>query len=143
MRNHLAGVFDQWKIRPIWYVPLFLLAPTLSFLNHSIQRSMGLALHAGPANVVVMIPPALRPLLRAWHRGGGDGRVMQRIRCRRAERADDGRRVGLVTSLWHLVPLVKMGHSALWIAWWPVWSVPLRIFILWVYNNTAKSLFAA
>ena len=24
-----------------------------------------------------------------------------------------------------------------------MWSVPLRIFILWVYNNTAKSLFAA
>ena len=58
MRNHLAGVFDQWKIRqPIWYVPLFLLAPTLSFLNYLIQRLMGLALHAGPANVVVMIPP--------------------------------------------------------------------------------------
>ena len=51
-----AGVFDQWKIRPIWYVPLFLLAPTLSFLNYLIQRLVGLALHAGPANVVVMIP---------------------------------------------------------------------------------------
>ena len=69
---------------------------------------------------------------------------MQRIRCRRAERALTTAVVlGLVTSLWHLVPLVKMGHSALWIAWWTVWSVPLRIFILWVYNNTAKSLFAA
>ena len=38
--------------------------------------------------------------------------------------------LGLVTSLWHLMPLVKMGHSAMWIAWWwTVWSVPLRIFI--------------
>jgi hypothetical protein len=54
VRDHLAQVFDQRKIRPI--MPLFLLAPTLSFLNYLIQRCMGLPLHAEPANVLVMIP---------------------------------------------------------------------------------------
>jgi len=51
--------------------------------------------------------------------------------------------LGLVTSLWHLVPLIKMGRTATWIAWWAVWSIPLRIFILWLYDNTGKNLFAA
>ena len=56
VRNHLARVFDQWKIRPIWYVPLFLLAPTLSLMNYLIQRLIGVPLHAEPANLLVTIP---------------------------------------------------------------------------------------
>ena len=134
------GSSIRWKIRPIWYVPLFL-APTLSLMNYLIQRLIGVPLHAEPANLLVMIP-LLFVLFVLGIGEEADGRA-QRIRCRRAGALTTAVVLGLVTSLWHLVPLVKMGHSAMWIAWWTVWSVPLRIFILWVYNNTGKSLFAA
>jgi membrane protease YdiL (CAAX protease family) len=144
VRNHLAGVLDQWKVRPIWYVPLFLLAPTLSFLNYLIQRLIGLPLQAESANVVVMVPLlfVLFFVLGIGEEAGWTGYATDPLQARWSA-LTTAVVLGLVTSLWHLVPLVKMGHSALWIAWWTVWSVPLRIFILWVYNNTAKSLFAA
>jgi membrane protease YdiL (CAAX protease family) len=51
--------------------------------------------------------------------------------------------LGVVTVIFHFVPLIQMGRTPAWIAWWALWSVPLRIFILWLYNNTGRSLFAA
>jgi CAAX protease family protein len=125
-------------------VPLFLLAPTLSLLNYLVQRYMGLPLHAEPANVLLMIPLLflLFFVLGIGEEAGWTGYATDPLQSRWSALAT-AIMLGLVTSLWHFVPLVKMGHSALWIAWWTVWSVPLRIFILWIYNNTSKSLFAA
>jgi membrane protease YdiL (CAAX protease family) len=144
VRNHLARIFDLRKIRPVWYLPLFLLAPTLSLLNYLIQRSMGLPLHAEPANVLVMIPLLFIGffVLGIGEEAGWTGYATDPLQSRWSALAT-AILLGLATSLWHLVPLVKMGRSALWIAWWTVWSVPLRIFIVWIYNNTGKSLFAA
>ena len=51
--------------------------------------------------------------------------------------------LGLMAVLWHLVPLIKMGRTPIWIGWWAVWSVPLRVLFVWLYNNTGKSVFAA
>jgi len=45
--------------------------------------------------------------------------------------------------MWHFVPLVQMGRTPTWIAWWALGTVALRILTLWLYNNTGRSLFAA
>ena len=29
-----------------------------------------------------------------------------------------------------------------WITWWSLWAVTLRVIIVWLYNNTGKSVFA-
>ena len=51
--------------------------------------------------------------------------------------------LGLVGVLWHLTPLVLMGRSLTWIAWWCLYALTFRIFTAWIYNNTGKSVFAA
>jgi CheY-like chemotaxis protein len=51
--------------------------------------------------------------------------------------------LGLVTSLWHIGPLVNMGRTGEWIAWWILWSAPQRILFVWIYTGTGRSLFAA
>jgi len=50
--------------------------------------------------------------------------------------------LGLVTALWHFVPLIQMGRTPTWIAWWSLSSVSIRILTVWLYNNTGKSVFA-
>jgi hypothetical protein len=42
-----------------------------------------------------------------------------------------------------IVPLIKMGRTPEWIAWWIVWSASQRVFFVWLYTNGARSLFAA
>ena len=54
-------------------------------------------------------------------------------------REGGGAQVGV---LWHLPALLLMHRSPAWIAWWCLWAVAARIFIVWIYNNTGKSVFA-
>jgi len=51
--------------------------------------------------------------------------------------------LGLVWSIWHAIPDVQAQHSADWILWHRIYSVALRILIVWIFNNTGKSVFAA
>jgi uncharacterized protein len=51
--------------------------------------------------------------------------------------------MGLVWAAWHWVPLVQAHRSATWIGWWSLYTVALRVVIVWLYNNTGKSVFAA
>ena len=51
--------------------------------------------------------------------------------------------LGLVTAIWHFVPLIQMGRTLIWIAWWTLGSISIRILTVWLYNSTGRSLFAA
>jgi hypothetical protein len=51
--------------------------------------------------------------------------------------------LGPVWAVWHVVPLGQVGRSPGWIAWWCLFAVALRVLIVWIYNNTGKSVFAA
>jgi membrane protease YdiL (CAAX protease family) len=51
--------------------------------------------------------------------------------------------VGVVWAVWHWVPLVQADRPAAWIGWWALNTVALRILIVWIYNNTGQSVFAA
>jgi membrane protease YdiL (CAAX protease family) len=51
--------------------------------------------------------------------------------------------VGLVWAIWHWVPLIQAHRSPAWIAWWSLGTVARRVLIVWLYNNTGRSVFAA
>lgn len=51
--------------------------------------------------------------------------------------------VGLVWSAWHFVPLLQVGRTIEWIAWWTLTTIALRILITWIYNSSAHSCLAA
>jgi len=50
--------------------------------------------------------------------------------------------LGLVTALWHIVPLRQAHRSTAWIAWWCLYAVAARVLIVWLYNNTGRSVLA-
>ncbi|HUI27346.1 MAG TPA: CPBP family intramembrane glutamic endopeptidase [Candidatus Kryptonia bacterium] len=51
--------------------------------------------------------------------------------------------LGVMWATWHIVPLLQAHRSATWIAWWCLFTVASRVLIVWLYNNTGKSVFAA
>ena len=51
--------------------------------------------------------------------------------------------VGVVWAVWHYVPLIQVHRSTTWIAWWSIYTVALRVLIVWLYNNTGRSVFAS
>ena len=46
-------------------------------------------------------------------------------------------------AIWHWVPLIQADRSLSWIAWGSLGTVAQRVLIVWLYNNTGKSVFAA
>jgi membrane protease YdiL (CAAX protease family) len=145
VRRLLKRVFDYRRIRnKAWYVPTILLWPLLALLTYLVTRLIGLPVSAEWSNPLLATPLlfALFFILAIGEEPGWTGYATDPL-LRRHSALATGLILGLVSSLWHLAPLINMGRSAAWIAWWAVWAVPLRILFVWIYNNTGKSLFAA
>ncbi len=49
--------------------------------------------------------------------------------------------IGVVWAAWHWVALVQADRSAEWIFWWTLWTVALRILMVWLYNTSGESVF--
>jgi membrane protease YdiL (CAAX protease family) len=50
--------------------------------------------------------------------------------------------VGIPWAVWHYPSIIQQGHNLTWIAWATLGTVAVRVLIVWIYNNTGKSLFA-
>ncbi len=50
--------------------------------------------------------------------------------------------MGILWAIWHYPSIIQQGHNFYWIAWATLGTVAVRILIVWIFNNTGKSLFA-
>ncbi len=136
--------FDYKRIRAkVWYVPIILLMPGATVLTYGLMRLMGLPLPAPPFPVLAALAMFLAFFVAALGEElGWSGYVIDPMQDRwNALQASI--LLGLVWAAWHWVPLVQAHRSAAWIAWWSLNTVALRVLIVWLYNNTGKSVFAA
>lgn len=51
--------------------------------------------------------------------------------------------MGLVWATWHVVPFLQADHAPYWIMWQCLTMLPARIIIVWLCNNTGRSVFIA
>lgn len=145
MRSLFGRVFDyRWISNRIWYLPALLLMPVLSLVSYTVMRLAGLSLRAEPYNLLLAVPAffALFFVLAIGEEVGWTGYATDPLLERRGP-LTTAIVLGPVTSLWHIVPLVSMGRTPDWIAWWVLWSAPQRVFFVWLYTGTGRSLFAA
>ncbi len=145
VRRLLSRVFDQRRIRNrIWYVPIIFLMPILYLLTYGVVRLMRLPFPNEPFIPFLLIPLlfALFFTLAIGEEVGWMGYAVDPMQDRWSALTTSVV-LGLVTAIWHLVPLIKMGRTLIWIAWWALGSISVRILTVWLYNNTGRSLFAA
>jgi uncharacterized protein len=51
--------------------------------------------------------------------------------------------LGAFWAVYHYLSLAQVGRSPVWIAWWSLYTVALRVIIVWLYNNSGRSVLAA
>jgi len=147
----LAGVtgllkrsFDVGQTRAVvWYAPAFLLMPAIMVLSYLAICWIGeptpppnFSARAVLLLMLVFFVTALGEEL------GWSGYAIDPLQQRWGA-VSAGIVVGLVSAVWHVVPLLQAHRSAKWIAWWGLWTVAGRVLIVWLYNNAGKSVFAA
>lgn len=126
-----------------WYVPVLLLMPAVSVVVYGLMRWANLPL---PALQVTALP-ALLMMMLAFFVGalgeelGWSGYILDPMQDRWSA-LGAGCVLGVVAAAWHLPALLLSHRSPSWIAWWCLYAVAVRILIVWLYNNTGKSVFA-
>jgi CAAX protease family protein len=144
VKEWLQRAFDFKRVKAkIWYVPLILLMPCIMALSYGAMRLMGVPLPAPSFSVgtilalfVVFFISALGEEL------GWSGYAIDPLQ-ERFGALGGALLLGAVWAVWHYVPLLEAHRSLAFIAWWSLGTVAARVIIVWLYNNTGRSVFVA
>jgi len=144
VRGLLKRAFDYNRIRAkIWYAPMLLLMPVVTISSYGWMRWMGVPLPIPQIRVVATLAMSLAIFILALGEElGWSGYAIDPMQDRWGA-LPASILLGLVWAIWHIVPLLQVHRSPAWIAWWCLGTVAARILIVWLYNNTGKSVFAA
>ena len=140
----LKRSFDFRRIRrKRWYVPIVALMPGVGVLVYGLMRWMGMPV---PAPQLAVLPALL--MFLGFFAGalgeelGWSGYAIDPMQVRWGA-LQASVVLGLVTVLWHILPLLLAHRPAEWIAWWSLYAMAARVLTVWLYNGTGKSVFAA
>ena len=50
--------------------------------------------------------------------------------------------LGIIWAFWHIIPWSQAHQTTTWIVWQCIATVFLRVIMVWIFNNTGKSVFA-
>lgn len=126
--------------RPQWVLLSLLLPPATLALAYGLMRLDKVPFPASDPGVVdfallvgfFFVPALLEEL-------GWTGFALEKLQ-RRISAFGASFLIGAIWALWHFVPLLQIGRSLPWIAWWAVASIAIRVLIAWVYNNSGGSV---
>lgn len=140
----LKRSFDYRRIRvKAWYIPAVLLMPGITVLSYGLMRLMRLPLPTPQFPVLAALAMFLAFFVAALgEEVGWVGYAIDPMQDR-WNALQASLLLGLVWATWHIIPLVQVQRSPAWLAWWCLFTVALRVLIVWIYNNTGKSVFAA
>ena len=148
--NRAAGVtvllkraFDYKRITTkVWYAPILLLMPVVMVLSFGMMRLTGTVVPEPVISVlstlilcIVFFFAALGEEL-GWS-GYAIDPMQNQLGALQASIV-----LGSVWAVYHYPALLQAHRSVAWIAWWALGTVALRVIIVWLYNNTGKSVFA-
>jgi uncharacterized protein len=141
----LKRSFDYKRISAkVWYIPILLLMPGVMVLSYGLMRLLGLPLPTPhyPAVLAVLVMSVAFFIAALGEELGWSGYVIDPLQVR-WNALQASLLLGLVCANWHIVSLVQAHRSLAWIAWWCLYTVAARVLIVWLYNSTGKSVFAA
>jgi membrane protease YdiL (CAAX protease family) len=143
IKDSVKKAFDHKRIkRKRWYVPTVLLMPAMLFLSYWVMYLVGLPLPQ--PNIPLLFVLILFPLFFITALGEEVGWLGYAIdpMQERWGALHASIILGIGWSLWHLWGYIQLNNGVEWAIWQVLGSIPLRILIVWLYNNTGKSILA-
>jgi membrane protease YdiL (CAAX protease family) len=142
--NLFKRIFDYSRItKKIWYVPIIFLPALMYLLIYVVIRVLGLSL-PGEVHISFLSIPVLFCLFflggvaeETGYMGYAVEPMQERFGALTA-----GILIGIPWAVWHYPSINQQGLSLTFIAWGMLGTVAVRVLIVWLYNNTGKSLLA-
>jgi membrane protease YdiL (CAAX protease family) len=147
VKNLLKRIFDFSKIKQkIWYLPVILLMPIIYLLIYGVMQLFRLPLPVGVEipflnNALIFVIIFISAMVGAMgEEVGWSGYAVDALQ-ERWSALTTAITIGLVWAVWHYPSIIQQGHGLIWILWATLGIVAMRILIVWLYNNTGKSVF--
>ncbi len=140
----LKRSFDFGRVKEkIWYLPIILLMPLIVVLSYGIIRVMGTTLPMPQITAVKTLGLLIAFFISALGEElGWSGYAVDPLQNRFGA-FWAAILIGVVWALWHFIPLLEVHRSLLYIGWWTLGTVAIRTIIVWLYNNSGRSVFVA
>ena len=147
VKNLLKRIFDFSKIKQkIWYLPVIFLMPIIYLLIYGVMQLFRLPLPVGVEipflnNALIFAIIFISAMVGAMgEEVGWSGYAVDALQERWGA-LTTAIPIGLVWAVWHYASIIQQGHGLIWILWATLGTVAMRILIVWLYNNTGKSVF--
>lgn len=143
VKSLLKRTFDFSKIKQkIWYLPVIFLMPLIYLLIYGVIQLFGLPLPVGVEtpflqNVLISVAAFIGA---TGEEVGWSGYAVDAMQ-KRWSALTTAIAIGLVWAIWHYPSMIQQGRDLTWIAWGTLGTVGVRILIVWLHNNTGKSVF--
>lgn len=139
----LKRSFDYRRSRAkIWYIPTVLLMPGIAVLAYGLMRLLQLPLPTPQFPVLSTLVMFLVFFIAALgEEVGWTGYAIDPMQ-NRWNALQASILLGLVWATWHIVPFAQVDRFPTWIAWQCLTLAASRVLLVWLYNNTSKSVFA-
>ncbi|MBN8949859.1 type II CAAX endopeptidase family protein [Rhizobium sp. 60-20] len=150
-QGSVAGVKTLWARAidagrvglTVWWIPILFIMPVTMALSYLAMRGVGQTLPEWQVTTTSIPVLTLLFLFAALGEElGWTGLALPPMQARFGA-AGASVVLGLVWAIWHVVPLLQAHRTPSWIGWWTLATVAARIFMVWLYNNAGRSVFAA
>jgi uncharacterized protein len=140
----LNRIVDYNKVKNfIWYIPTFLLIPILMVTAYAIMKWLNIPI---PKQNIHLIDAAILFVLffiaAICEEVGWTGYITDPLQNRYGA-LNAALIIGTVWAVWHIIPYSQAHRTPIWIFWQCIGTVALRVIIVWLYNNSGKSLLVA
>lgn len=142
VKELVERVFDYRRItNKVWYVPAMLFMPLTMVASYWLMRWSGLPLPEPDIPVAVLLIFFVSFFIGAiCEEIGWTGYAIDPLQERHGALAASVI-LGAVWGIWHVIPWYQGHPDVAWVASQFAATVVLRVIMVWLYNNTGKSLF--
>ena len=139
----LRRSLDYKRIRAkVWFLPTIFLMPGVMALEYEVLRLTGSPIPAPQIPILRLVVMLLVFfIVGLGEELGWMGYAIDPLQVR-SNALQAGVLLGLSWAAWHIIPVVEAGRTPVWIAWQCLAWVSGRVLMVWLYNNTGKSVFA-
>lgn len=144
VKELLKRAVDFKRIKnKIWYVPILLLWPAMTVIAYGLMYLTGAPLPEHPQFSILLglVFLAVFFFSVACEQIGFMGYAIDPLQAR-WKALGASVIMGSVWAVWHVIPFMQIPQPPSWILWQCLGMIPFRILIVWLYNNTGRSVFA-
>ena len=142
-RSLLMRTINLRRVKPkAWWLLILLFSPTAHVAAFFISRDLGTGIPNPQFNILPAVMLfAIFLIFAVTEEMGWTGFALGPIQTR-VGAIPAGLLIGAIWAVWHYPALLQAHRSGVWIAWWTLGTISLRLLMVWLFNATGGSVFA-